>query len=342
MLLSFKSASILFLVLFYTFFLQAQRDSLKLNNNDILVGEVKELIAGVLTLETAYSDKDFKIEFNKVRELKIQRKCIIILTRNRRRFGHIKTTESGTVQITLEDGIIEDYRLSEIIGLQEIEDSFFKRLRGSIDLGYNITKAKNNSQFTIASKLSYKSQLWLLQGSVNVLNSSQDDSEDVKRTDANIETIRLIGKQWYFLADISFLSNTEQALESRISPSLGIGNFLISSNKMFLGATVGVIYNAENFTDSSLNRNSSEAYLGLSLNMYDFKDFSLYMDTRIIPSLSESSRLRSDFDLTLKYDLPLDFYIKLGFTYNYDNRPAVIGNEFDYIFTSGFGWDFND
>ena len=58
-------------------------------------------------------------------------------------------------------------------------------------------------------------------------------------------------------------------------------------------------------------------------------------------SLSEKKRIRTDYDITLKYDLPLDFYIKLGFTLNYDNQPAIAGNKHDYIFTSGFGWEFN-
>ncbi len=75
--------------------------------------------------------------------------------------------------------------------------------------------------------------------------------------------------------------------------------------------------------------------------MFDFEDIDLYSSVLFYPSLSEGGRLRTDYDLTLKYDLPLDFYIKAGFTFNYDNQPAVSGNQFDYIITSGFGWEFN-
>jgi len=48
---------------------------------------------------------------------------------------------------------------------------------------------------------------------------------------------------------------------------------------------------------------------------------------------------RSDAKLDLKYDLPLDFYIKLGLSFNYDNRPADDTREIDYLFQTGTGWE---
>ena len=41
----------------------AQTDSLLLDTNTIIVGEVKSMKRGVLTIETNYSDSDFNIEW---------------------------------------------------------------------------------------------------------------------------------------------------------------------------------------------------------------------------------------------------------------------------------------
>ena len=71
------------------------------------------------------------------------------------------------------------------------------------------------------------------------------------------------------------------------------------------------------------------------------KDFDLTSNLNIFPSLSESRRLRTDFNVTSKYKIISDFYVKIGFTINYDNQLAVEGNEIDYNFTSGVGWKFN-
>lgn len=332
---------LIILILLISSALLAQNDTIQLKNNDVLAGEVKSLSSGVLILKTSYSDKDFRIEFNKVKELIIQRKCLIFLTDERRRFGHIKTDKEGLVIVTLEDNSVESYKLEEIISLREIDDKFWSRIKGSVDFGYNFTKSNNNSQFTINGTLNYIDKLWRFGSDISLLNSKQDDAENTKRTDADLQIIRILSSKWYLLGDVSFLSNTEQALNGRLSPSMGFGRFLISSNKLYLGLSLGLTYNIENYVDTSLNKTSSEAVLAANFNMFDFEDITLTTSIDFYTGLSEKGRFRSDYDITLKYDLPLDFYIKLGFTLNYDNQPAIVGNDFDYIFNSGFGWDFN-
>ena len=145
-------------------------------------------------------------------------------------------------------------------------------------------------------------------------------------------------KKWYLLADVSYLSNTEQALKGRISPSVGLGRFIKSTNRLYFGVTVGATVNFETYEDNSLDKTSSEAFLGSNFDMYDFKDFDLSTGFKFYTGLSEKGRIRTDYDIIIKYDLPWDFYIKTGFSLNYDNQPAVKGTEVDYIFTSGFGY----
>jgi putative salt-induced outer membrane protein YdiY len=319
----------------------AQNDTIHLINNEFLVGEVKSFDKGVLTIETSYSDKDFKVEFNKVRGLIIQRKSIIILTEGRRRFGNIRTDSPGMVMITSEDGAIEHFKLEEVIGLLEIHEKFWNRFTVALDFGFNLTKANNSTQFTIGSQFDYTDEKWLFEGNINLLNSLQDNVDRIERTDAKLQLIRILSKKYYLLGDVNFLSNTEQALDGRITPSIGVGKFLISTNKLYLGINLGFAYTIENYTDTSLNKTSSEAVIGLSYNMYDFKDLDLNTGVKFYPSLSENGRIRTDYDLILKYDLPLDFYIKLSFSLNFDNQPVAEGSSLDYIFTSGFGWEFN-
>jgi putative salt-induced outer membrane protein YdiY len=319
----------------------AQNDTIYLINNEFLVGEVKSFDTGVLTIETSYSDQDFKVEFNKVRGLVIQRKSIIILTEGRRRYGNIRTDSDGMVMITSENGTIEHFKLNEIIVLQEIHENFWRRFSVAIDTGFNLTKANNSTQFTIGGEFDYTDEKWLFEGNINLLNSLQDDVDRIERTDAKLQLIRILTKKYYLLSNVSFLSNTEQALDGRITPSIGVGKFLISTNKLYLGINLGFAYTIENYTDTSLNKTSSEAVIGLSYNMYDFKDLDLNTGVKFYPSLSENGRIRTDYDLILKYDLPLDFYIKLSFSLNFDNQPVLDGSSLDYIFTSGFGWKIN-
>lgn len=324
--------------LLLSFALSAQNDTIQLKNNDVLVGEVKALIKGVLTLKTSYSDKDFKIEFNEVKGIVIQKKCLILLTDGRRRFGNIRTETAGLVKVTLADNSSEIFNVNEIISLQEVDDNFWSRITGSVDFGFNFTKANNTSQFNVGGTVDYVDKNWRFEGDINLMSSEQDKAAKTKRTDASVALIRILAKKWYLLGGASFLSNTEQALDGRLNPRVGAGKFLISSNRLYLGASLGITYNIENYVDTSLNKTSTEAVLTGSFNMFDFEDIDLSTSIDFYTSLSEKKRFRTDYNITLKYDLPLDFYIKVGFTLNYDNQPAIAGNEFDYVFSSGFGW----
>ena len=319
----------------------SQRDSIQQKDQSMLIGEIKSIQRGILIIKTSYSDSDFHVEFKKVQSLSIERKCLALLTGNRRRYGYVKTIESGYFTMTLTDGTKERYRINEITSLDEIYDKFWERFKGSFDLGFNFTKANSFTQLSVGSELSYMDQKSVVTGTLDALGTGQTGVADTRRTDAKIEYLRLLRKSWYLLSDVAFLSNTEQALDARISPSIGAGRFFISTNQLYYGISLGLTYNIENYVDTTLDKTSTEAFIFNSFNIFDMKDFDLTSSLNIFPSLSESGRLRTDFKVTSKWKIISDFYVKLGFTVNYDNQPAVEGNEIDYNFTSGVGWKFN-
>jgi len=49
--------------------LLAQTDSILFRNDNYIVGEVKSMERGVLTVKTAYSDKDFQVEWDGIKEI---------------------------------------------------------------------------------------------------------------------------------------------------------------------------------------------------------------------------------------------------------------------------------
>ncbi|NRA93973.1 MAG: hypothetical protein HRU26_15070 [Psychroserpens sp.] len=172
-----------------SFMVKAQNDTIRVKNNNVIVGEIKTLVRGVLTMETPYSDKDFQIEYDQITSMIIQRKCVILLTNSRRRFGYLTTNNEGKVEITLDDGTKETFDFDEIVGLNEVKDKFWQRVSANIDLSFNLSKANNLTQFVISGGLNYVDEFWGINGSVNLLNSDQDNSERIKRNDAQLEFI---------------------------------------------------------------------------------------------------------------------------------------------------------
>jgi len=318
----------------------AQKDSLILKNRDIIVGEIKLLSKSVLNIETGYSDNDFTIEWSGVKEIYTKGQFIITLSSGLRTSGIIRSVPgSDNVVITDADKNTIQVKLDEIVFIKELESSFWSRAKAAIDVGFTITKENNLRQLSVRSNLGYVAEKWQLDGYFNILKTKQDSIEPTDRVEGGITYKYLMQKNWFLETSISFLSNTEQALKLRTTGKMGGGKMLVYSNKAYWGLGAGLSFNNESFTNETNARNSLEGYMGSQLNIYDTKDFSILSTLSVYRSFTESGRWRADFQLDAKYDLPHDFYIKPGITYNFDNRPAAIGKETDYVFVFTIGWE---
>jgi hypothetical protein len=169
------------------------------------------------------------------------------------------------------------------------------------------------------------------------LFSNQDEVDAIRRSDGGITYNYFLPRDYYIPASLTFLSNTEQKIDLRTLGMLGIGNYIVHSNKSYWGIAGGVSYNNEQYTDDA-KRVSWEGYLGTELNLYDIGDLSLLTKIVAYPSFTESGRWRIDYNFDTKYELPLDFYVTFGFSLNYDNRPVEGATETDYVVHTGIGW----
>ena len=329
---------VIFLISLLPLLTYSQNDSIWTKNNALLVGELKTLSKSVLTLKTSYSDKDFKIDFNEVTKLSTQNLYVINLTDGSRYTGQLKYNSSGKLLIVYANTILRELTIENIIELSEIDEKFWKRFTGALDVGFNLAKTNNNKQLTFAGNLKYTSDRWNTKFAFNVLYSDQDNVDKIERKEISLSGQRFIEK-WFLSVGVAYLSSTELGIKNRINPGFGLGRNIVTTNKLYWLAGVGINYNIEEYFDASLNKESTELRLLTQFEMYNYEDLSLFTKVLGYPSLSEKGRFRLDYNLVLKYDLPLDFYIKAKFTLNYDNQPAVAGSYSDYVFSSGIGWE---
>jgi Protein of unknown function, DUF481 len=328
-----------FMTLLCSLSVKSQHDSLVLKNNNIIVGELKSLKNGIITIETDYSDKDFLIEWSGVKEIYSKTRFLLTLKNGTRITGYIVSAEEGKKLKIIEDSDSEMITtLEDLVFLKELDNNFWGRVRANFDLGLNLTKANNLRQFNLSGKLGYIADRWSSDANFNLLRSSQDSVNATKRTDASVNFVYYLQHAMFISSSVNFLSNTEQALKLRTTGKLGFGKFFVQTNRAYWGAGGGLSFNNESFFNETEARNSLELYLATEAKLFDIGDFNFYGNWSVYKSLTESGRWRSDLTTDAKYDLPLDFYLKLNFTVNYDNRPAIVGNDFDYIFGFSFGW----
>jgi hypothetical protein len=315
----------------------AQVDSLILSNNNVIVGEIKSMKKSVVNVETDYSDSDFKIEWEGIKEIYTEHLYIVTLVDGAIYTGTLETISPGTVLIHAESGIYQ-VQMDEITFLDKFGQDFLSNFYASVGLGINLTKANDFSQFSLNVSSGYLARKWSLDMYFNTLNSTQAETDAITRTDAGLEYRYLLKHNWYLVAAGEFLSNTEQALKLRTNGRLGAGYFPSRNNVFYWGVGGGLNVNIEVFFNDTPDRQSLEAYVGSEINLFNVTDFSLLSNIYVFPSLTEAGRVRVDYMLNANYDLPLDFYIGLNFSLNYDNRPAETGKDIDYVFGATFGW----
>ena len=331
--------SLFFLFLLFSGKVWAQQDSLVMKNGDVIEGTIKSMDKGVVIIGTPYSKSDFTIKWSGVSEIYSKNVFLVNLTDGRKINGVLQSIQGGQkVMIVGANDQKMEVALNDIVYLKGLKSGFWSRVKASIDAGLSFSKANNLQQTTINSSIGYTADKWLLDFYYTMVQSSQENVETTKRIDAGVSYKYSLPKDWFLAASATFLANTEQALKLRSIGKAGAGNYLVHTNSSYWAVSGGLSFNNESFTNGTEGRNSLEAYAGSELNLFDIGDLSLYNSVYAYPSLTEADRWRLDFKIDLKYSLPLDFYIKAGLTFNYDNKPAVIGSETDYVLFFTVGW----
>lgn len=317
-------------------------DTLILVNNDIIVGELKRMDKSVIVFKTKYSDKDFNIKWHRLKEIYSDRFFIVAMSDGRRVSSTIHSKRGVAGKVLLDWGIYAmEENLNDIVFLEPLGKNFLSRLTIDVDFGITITKTNNLKQLTSNISGTYLANKWTASGSYKTVLSRQDSIADVNRMDGDIGILYFLPKDWYVQINGIYLSNDEQKLKLRSTYRAGMGYFVLRNNKMYLGGAAGLAYTNEKYIDNTVAKSSSELYLGLGFNKYDIGDLSLQTSVVVYPSITEKGRYRSDFNFDMKYDLPLDFFIKMSLNYNYDNQPIEGAAKKDYVFTTSFGWEFN-
>jgi len=319
-----------------------QKDTLYTLTGDVLVGEIQSMKLGVLTFDTDYADKDFQIEWLEVNGLKTNRLLLVFTRDGRRLIGSIRKVDdverisrietfAGSISVSLYD----------IVEIRPLEDKFFDRLKVWLDAGYSLSKANNSQQLSINSRVQYQTEKWMWDAEFSKVGTYQDNVDESSRTSGGSNFNYFIAGKLFATAGMDFLSNSEQKLDLRRTSKLGLGYFLVRTNRWYLGTGAGFARTKEKYGgDSPTSNNEYEGMGVFDINAYDIGDLNLRTKLEAYPGISDKG-FRLNMEFSVKYDLPLEFYIKLSYTGNYDSNPAIDVSNLDYVFQTSIGWEWD-
>jgi len=317
----------------------SQVDTLLFQDGSLILGEVESLEKGVLTFDTEFDDKDFKIEWDEIKAIHTETILYITLKGGLHFYGVLHSKNDSTIEIISRDGETLEVKDENIVVLVPVKSGFKDRFEAEIDFGLGLAKSNNLKQLNNSNLIGYQTDKWKSHISFDIMISSQDSTETIKRSESEVVFQYIIYKDWYLVPSAKHLSNTEQDLKYRWNAQIGVGNFIVRTNKIYWGVVIGFNRNIEKYLNDDPKKSTWEAMISTTVDLFDIEDFDFLTDLYIYPGLTENKRWRVDWNLKVKYDLPLDFYIKTEFALNYDNLPVEGASDLDYVTAFGLGWE---
>lgn len=307
-------------------------------NGDSINAEIKSFGRGKLSYEIPGSSSA-SIEFQNVITLGSPEDWDIELTEQRKLFGSILPgTEPRTVRIVTAGDTV-DVAIAEITQMTNVSRTLWSRFDGFVEFGFNYARANNATNLNFATRIDYLAPKWRLGLSLDSRFQNQDDAESFKRNQGTVYANYLFPKTWYVGAFTQFEQNQQLDLDLRFLLGAIGGRDFLQSNRVEWNWLVGILSNREEYATLDATT-SAEAIVGTRFSWFTFGDWENDLSSSLLvyPSLSESGRVRTDFDASYRQDLFGDLYFRLSFYHLYDSEPPPGVSDIDYGTTIALGW----
>lgn len=322
---------------------RSKTDVIILKNGDRITGEIKKLERGRLSLKTD-SMYTVSIAWKDIEQITSQYYFEVETTVGNKYFGSVATlADERKIQIAgAYTAPVKEHM--EIVTITPVEETFFERWNGWVDVGFALTKANSFTQWTLGSEFTYRPEMYEVRARIDSLFNSQEAAENTSRHTAGLSYLRFRGRKWYVTGLGNFTHNREMNIKLRSVVGGGVGNLLRHTNNSQISLTGALSYNREVFLSDEPISNSAEGIIAVRTEFFRYRDPEMDFTTNfsLIPSVTQAGRVRMDLDTKLRYELFKDFYWSITFWDSYDSRPRdeSITPRNDYGLTTALGWKF--
>lgn len=299
-------------------------DIIIFKNGDKLTGELKSVKRGILNFNTDATGT-IGIEWDKIGHIESLQNVQVETNTGTRFFGHLELGEkSGVVVVNTGNGL-QEIDTERVIIMSPIEDRGLSAFDIDLTAGYNFAKAGGVTQASLGVDIDYRTLIRIYTITASTTINDSDTQEASERSNFGLQYKRLWRDRWYVSGNLNLDQNDELDLNLRTSLGGGGGRYLIQSNNVLLGLGAGLQISRENLIDDPVDTDSLEAVFSANWDWFRFEAPELDWSTalEVIPSLTESGRVRANFDTSLKWELINDLKWGVSFYSTFDNQPQT-------------------
>jgi hypothetical protein len=318
-------------------------DVLTLKNGDRLTGEFQSLDRGLLSFDIDASTSTLQIEWDDVGSLISERNLEIRLDTGERLFGSLSDAAPVATLVVESDGGTRALPMTQVVHMIAIEDTFRERLSGDISAGYNFTEASDVAQLNLALGVAYETSIRIVEASFDSVATDSGDTDSFTRSDLSLRHTRRLRNRWVAGQLAVFERNESLGIDLRSSIGGGAGRILRETNERYFGLFGGAVLSEERLADSSAVVDSVEALFAVNAEWFRYDEPELDLTTRfsLLPSLSESGRIRTSLDVDLRWGITSDLYLGFSLYHTSDSEPPTAdAAKRDFGIVTSLGWEF--
>ncbi len=318
----------------------AKVDSVKLENGNLVTGEIKELRQGQLKYSTDSMGTVY-IEWDEVIQLTGKARYRVETTDGRLHFGSITPGTDAGSMIVVANGETTQLEVAEVFRITPIKTGWRDKIDSDIAVGYRYAKASDVEEITLGYDGTLITDRYRLDFGAN--GRSTDDGEDTTTQWLAFADLR----RWrenrnYWLATGGAEQNDELGIDLRVIAGAGLGRRLRQTTRWQLSAEAAPIVNyTENGDGSSDTELEALLRANWQIYIYNSPKRSLQTTLALFPGITEAGEYRSAFDITLRQEFIKDLFWDLSFYHQYDSDVQdEDASSSDYGVKTSIGFEF--
>jgi len=323
-----------------------RHDIVIMKNGDHLTGEVKKLEQGVLYVQTDYFSGSVGLDWLQVEKVESTATFQIVLSDGKRLIGKISKVDAaaapGKDVIVLAEGVEVPVPGTDVIQIDSQKQTFWRQLKGSINLGYNYTSGNNQSSLSSAADAEYDTAHWAAGSSYTASYSGQSGGNSANLFEVQTFAQRFLNRNSLLLGISDFLHSTQQDLVLRSTLGGGYGRYFIRNNQNRWKWVIGTDFTRAGYQSglAQPTQQNAELFVGTEYELFHFDRYTLQSQFLVFPGLSDAGRVRFTTNDTFGIKLSNNFRLNFSFWDNFDSRPPLNAKKNAQGLSTGVGWTF--
>jgi hypothetical protein len=317
-------------------------DIITFKNGDKITVDIKQLERGILRASTVGMGT-ILIEWDVIESIETDKIYEVELSSGRQYLGSVSPVDDGNQLSVSTVAGPRRVELADVTTISRIkrELSIWKRIDGSVQFGLNFASGSQVGQVNFGLDAWFQETRYIIGTDFSATLTTGSAEQDTRRMNWGLGYYRKLEDRWFWVINSDLDRNDELGIDLRLLGGGGFGRFLIKNNHSRWSASAGLAASRE-LRKVDSNETLLEGQLTTDYSYFFFSPTKtdLNLKLTLYPGITESDRLRGNFDAKLRWEIIKDLFWDLTYYLTWDSQPPAGASSEDTGITTSIGYTF--